>query len=251
MLKHPDVPGLFLLQPADARDDPDGWPAEASAALPAARIIFDWARDYLSRPHPDLGRPGPVCPYVPRSLRSADFWVTAHHGARPVLGELVQTILLYRDWFVRLEPRHGRGAQLKTILVLFPDVTTADAPLLVDRAQELLKTEFVRAGLMVGEFHPGPPSAPGLWNKAFRPLHSPVPLLAIRHMVPTDLPFLTGTPEHLAAYLARFGHAVPPSCRPMLDAAMATCAAVKVSAADVIEINRQSMRHERKDLSNG
>jgi len=78
----------------------------------------------------------------------------------------------------------------------------ADAPLLVDRTQELLKTEFVRGGLMVGEFHPGPPSAPGLWNKDFRPLRSPVPLLAIRHMVPSDRPFLTGNADHLAAYLA-------------------------------------------------
>jgi hypothetical protein len=204
MLTDPDAPGLFLLEPADAQapDDPEGWPAEARAALPAARRIFEWARGYLSRPHPDLGRPGPVCPYTTQSLRSSRFWVTAHRGARPAPAELVRTVLRYRDWFVRLEPSHGHRAQLKTILVLFPNIATADAPLLVDRTQELLKTEFVRAGLMVGEFHPGPPPAPGLWNKDFRPLRSPVPLLAIRHMVPSDRPFLTGNADHLAAYLA-------------------------------------------------
>jgi hypothetical protein len=235
MLRHPDAPDLFLLKPADAQDDPAGWPAEARAALPAARLIFDWARGYLSRPHPDLGRPGPVCPFVPQSLQSSGFWVTAHHGARPLPAELVRTVLRYRDWFVRLEPSHGRRAQLKTILVLFPDIATADAPRLVDRTQELLKTEFVRAGLMVGEFHPGPPSAPGLRNKDFRPLRSPVPLLAIRHMVPSDLPFLTGNPEHLAAYLARFSDAVPSACRSRLEAVTAALAAV--SAAEVIQMN--------------
>lgn len=216
MLTHPDAPGLFLLEPADTRDDPQGWPAEARAALPAARMIFDWARDYLSRPHPDLGRPGPVCPYVPGSLRSSHFWVTAHHGVQPEPAELVQTVLRYRDWFVRLQPDDGHRAQLKTILVLFPDIATADAPRLVDQTQLLLKTEFVRAGLMVGEFHPGPPQAPGLWNADFRPLRSPVPLLAIRHMVPSDLPFLTGDAGHLAAYLARFGDAIPSACRSRL-----------------------------------
>jgi Domain of unknown function (DUF6875) len=216
MLIHPDVPGLFLLEPADVDGDQQGWPAEARAALPAARLIFGWARAYLSRPHPDLGRPGPVCPYVPRSLRSSHFWVTAHHGAQPEPAELVQTVRRYRDWFIRLEPDDGQGAQLKTILVLFPHIATADAPRLVDPAQQLLKTEFTRAGLMVGEFHPAPPQAPGLWNKDFRPLRSPVPLLAIRHMVPSDLPFLAGNAEHSAAYLARFRDAIPPASRSRL-----------------------------------
>jgi len=157
---------------------------------------------------------------VPGSLRSSRFWVTAHHGARPEPAELVRTVTRYRDWFGRLEPVSGHRAQLKTILILFPDVATADAPGLVDHTQQLLKTEFVRAGLMVGEFHPGPPQAPGLWNEDFRPLRSPVPLLAIRHMVPSDLPFLTADAGHLAAYLARFSGEIPPSCQARLAQAM-------------------------------
>jgi hypothetical protein len=58
---------------------------------------------------------------------------------------------------------------------------------------------------MIGEFHPGPPPAPGLWNADFRPMRSPLPLLAVRHMVAADTPFLRGDPEHLAAYRRRFG----------------------------------------------
>ena len=224
MLTHPGAPDLFLLEPADVRDGPRhgrrGWPAAAIAALPAARLIFGWAGDYLSQPHPDLGRPGPVCPYVPQSLRSSRFWVTAHHAARPEPADLVRTVLRYHDWFGRLGPAEGHRAQLKTILVLFPGIATADAPRLVDRAQLMLKTDFVRAGLMVGEFHPGPPQAPGLWNEDFRPLRSPVPLLAIRHMVPSDLPFLIRDARHLAAYLSRFGDAIPPACRSRLAQAM-------------------------------
>ena len=59
-------------------------------------------------------------------------------------------------------------------------------------------------GLMLGQFHPLPPAEGGLWNPDFRPLRSPVPLLAIRQMVPSDLPFLTGEVEFLDSYLRVF-----------------------------------------------
>ncbi len=53
---------------------------------------------------------------------------------------------------------------------------------------------------MVGEFHDGPPDKGGLWNPLLRPLDAPVPMLVVRHMVTTDLPFLTSREEHVSAY---------------------------------------------------
>ena len=226
MITHPTSRDLFLLEGADvARDEPDpDWPRAARDALPAAREIHDWARAYLSRPHPELGRPGPVCPYVPGSLRAQRFWVTACGGTRPDRQAAIKTVLAYRDWFLSLEPRDGGASRLKTILVLFPDVSLADAPAVIDGAQRVLKPHFVREGLMVGEFHPVPPRTPGLWNHAFRPLRSPVPLLAMRHMVSSDLPFLIDDRESLAAYLRRFSERVPAHCRARLAAALADAA---------------------------
>ena len=66
---------------------------------------------------------------------------------------------------------------------------------------------------MLGEFHSGPPAKGGLWNPDFRPLHSPVPLLAVRHMVATDLPFLIDDAAALRSYLERFGSTAPPALR--------------------------------------
>jgi hypothetical protein len=43
---------------------------------------------------------------------------------------------------------------------------------------------------MLGEFH-ALTQTPGLRNSDFRPLRSPIPLLAIRHMVESDIDFLT------------------------------------------------------------
>ena len=130
-------------------------------------------------------------------------------------------VLGYRDWFAELEPRTGPQAELKTILILFPDLPAAAMPELIDRTQSALKPAFVPNGLMIGEFHPTPPEQPGLWNPDFRPLRSPVPLLAIRQMVPSDLPFLADDRDYLTAYLRQFGDQVPARCRPQLEAALA------------------------------
>ena len=67
---------------------------------------------------------------------------------------------------------------------------------------------------MIGQFYPGC-AENGLWNPDFRPLDSPLPMLAIRHMVESDLPFLTretDPPEErssfLRSYLFRLGGAL-------------------------------------------
>ena len=54
---------------------------------------------------------------------------------------------------------------------------------------EICKPFYVRQGLMLGEFH-NRNNSPGLRNKNFYPLRTPLPCLAIRHMVPTDIAFL-------------------------------------------------------------
>jgi hypothetical protein len=80
-----------------------------------------------------------------------------------------------------------------------------------------VKDEFVADGLMVGQFHPVCAN-PGLWNEDFRPLRSPVPLLAIRQMLVFDLPFLTTSAGHIDAWLGRFAPHLPPRVRAHLTA---------------------------------
>merc|ERR1740117_1819468 len=66
----------------------------------------------------------------------------------------------------------------------------AEAPAVIDGTQAALKEDFVSRGLMLGEFHLLNNSS-GLRNPAFFPLRTLCPTLAIRHMVPTDLVFLS------------------------------------------------------------
>jgi hypothetical protein len=128
--------------------------------------------------------------------------------------QLEDVVKHYRDLFLELEPQQGELAFYKAIMLVFPDVAEEEASELIDRVQQKLKPFFVEAGLMIGEFHQRNES-PGLHNPNFRPLRSPIPMLAIRFMTESDLPFLdrlTDEPQlrvrYLKAYLERLGTVV-------------------------------------------
>jgi hypothetical protein len=225
MLVHPRDPRCYLLGVADLA--PHRLPEPARPFRHQLQLVADWARDYLSNPHDELGRTGPVCPYVPTSLKKRLFYLTVQAGGPQGLDRAAVTaaVATYRDWFAELPPTDGQAAQFKTILILFPEVRTADAPEIIDATQAELKPSFVENGLMIGQFHPLPPGEGGLWNKDFRPLRCPVPLLAIRHMVPTDLPFLTRDRRLLDGYYRVFGDSLPPRQRVELGRALASATA--------------------------
>jgi len=173
-----------------------------------------WAREFLCAPHPEVGRAGPVCPFVAPSLAGGHMWLTATAAPRPDDALLDRALARLRDWFVD----DFDDDPLKTVLVFFPELETAAASELVERTQRRRLADFVDQGLMLGQFYPSC-DAPGLWNPRFRPLRSPVPLVGMRHMVPTDLPFLVGEARFFAGYLALFRAHVPPQLQEMAKAA--------------------------------
>jgi hypothetical protein len=178
------------------------------------RQVVKWAREYLSQPHPALGRKGPVCPFVPKSMEKNLFFLTVCPELNPGKDQVRQTVLTFRDVFTSLQPTNFPEAQFKTILILFPYIPRDRVTALIDETQAELSFEFTPRGLMVGEFHDGPPNKPGLWNPDFRPLDCPVPMLVIRHMVDTDILFLQREKDLVVNYLERFGTRVP---RPMFN----------------------------------
>ncbi|RVX38100.1 hypothetical protein EDD27_0391 [Nonomuraea polychroma] len=196
MLTDPTDPDRVLVEVSDLDGDHD----LVLRYGDALRRVVTWAREYLCRPHPELGRKGPVCPFAQTALDRGTFFLAVRPG-RPSAEEVAELLAGYRSWFQRLVSPPRVSPQFRTILVLLPDALVE----VVDAAQRALKPEYVEAGLMIGEFYPGPPPKPGLWNADFRPLSSPVPLLAIRQMVATDLPFLKDDPRQAAAYAERFG----------------------------------------------
>jgi hypothetical protein len=174
------VLGLFTPDEIDEGRSPDA----------ALVTVLAWVREFLAKPHHDLGRKGSVCPFIPGALDHGTIWLAV--PAADTEGEtgMEEVIHRYRQAFLQLEPTAGDLVMFKTILLVFPAVTEEEAPYLIDKMQHRLKAAFVDDGLMIGQFH-ARNGEPGLHNPEFRPLRSPVPLLAIRWMVASDLPFLT------------------------------------------------------------
>lgn len=212
--KHPDP----LIHIAELEEGAD-LPGPMRPYEQPLREIAQWAEDYLCQPHPELGREGPVCPYARSSIRKRLFFLTVRPGSDLEPPQVEEHIKSLRDLFLEIEPLDGNDAIFKTILCLFPDVPLEETERLIDAIQEKLRPQYVRHGLMVGEFHARPPAKAGLWNEDFRPLNSPVPMLVIRHMVPTDIAFLKNEQALVAAYLERFGGEIPAHLREDVDEA--------------------------------
>jgi hypothetical protein len=55
--------------------------------------VADWTKSFVARPHRDLGRAGPVCPFVPVALDHKTLWLAAERSAGRSGTDVIQ---LYR-----------------------------------------------------------------------------------------------------------------------------------------------------------
>jgi hypothetical protein len=160
-----------------------------AANLDVFREASHWVATYLTEPHPKLGRPGAVCPFAQSALNRDMVSIAvvrlAGENAKVQIKAAIEHHL--KEFIARKVPKQHR--MLQSTIMLFPDVKQEEAVELIDRTKEDLKPEFIKLGLMLGEFH-AMNNSPGLHNPEFKPLRSPTPMLAIRRIVPTDLLFL-------------------------------------------------------------
>ncbi|MGO4618276.1 DUF6875 domain-containing protein [Nocardia sp. 2YAB30] len=183
--------------------DPD--PATRVAEHPRAAELRRWTREYLCQPHPDLGRRGPVCPYTSHAIARRYLWAAFFDGRDIDTQRLTAIIDDVYDLFPALPPRDPPDSLYKAVLAVFPDLTEyAD----IDTVQHDQKTRFVDKGLMLGQFYPGC-TTPGLHNPAFPALDAPLPMLAVRHMAPTDFAFLKSRREWIDTYFKIFAPTIP------------------------------------------
>merc|ERR1712178_345061 len=95
-------------------------------------------RSFLAKPHPSVGRQGPVCPFVPKALQMDSIKLSVVRTASIPKNELrtalVRLLLDFIPEFQRLEPSTGRQRQYKTVVFVFPDVDLADAHDVIDGA---------------------------------------------------------------------------------------------------------------------
>jgi hypothetical protein len=164
-----------------------------------------WAEEHLSAEDPDMGRDGPVCPYVAPSMSRDLMWVGRIPGARPWPSFVRLVLRDAMELYQTLPPTEGGAAVLRALITALPDLKDYT---LIDELHVELKTAFVARGIMVGQFYPGC-DEPGLWNKDYRPLDAPIPMIVVRTMMTTDFPFLLAKPEWMSAYVKKFAPALP------------------------------------------
>jgi hypothetical protein len=172
-------------------------PADEAAMV---RETARWVRAYTTGPHPALGRPGPVCPWVEESIDRGLCLIGLVHRGDEDEAPMDEVVSALGSYYLAMEPQAGHGAQFKAIVTVFAGLDPEEAPDYINGLHLRLKPSFVARGMMLGEFFPSC-DKPGLRNPEFRPLRSPLPLLVIRPMVRQDIVFLSDRMEFIRAYL--------------------------------------------------
>ncbi|WID94326.1 hypothetical protein QO058_15790 [Bosea vestrisii] len=168
----------------------------------ALATLLNWVESYLMREHLDLGRTGAVCPFTRQAARIDTARVAICTAGQE---EEERAFTLIRSCFGALDaiPCKPGMAHFRTVIVGFPGCADERGVDMLQRVQKRHKVYSLARGRMIGLMHETS-EAPGLWNRDFRPLRAPLPVLAIRHMVEHDAPFAARHPLLLVPYLAKF-----------------------------------------------
>jgi hypothetical protein len=170
-------------------------------------VLKNWTRNFLMRDNPELGRTGNVCPFTSFGARLD----TLRFGVSDAgVGEEAKIRAQLRDALDQFDaiPYPKEMGAYRAILIAFPRCSDSDGTETMKRAQQNMRfTGFLRAR-MLGVFHDAADEA-GLWNKDFRPLRAPLPIIAIRSLVAADAAFVLRHPVLAPAYLFNYPFAGP------------------------------------------
>jgi hypothetical protein len=183
--------------------------ATAFGRYPQYRAGVRWLQDFVIQPHPELGRPGPVCPRLAPALRADTVWLVSvavpGFSADDAVAAGRALMTVFEDVAA------GSHRISSALLGFFPGLPDEKAADFIDGGHRTLRPEFVDQGLMLGEFHAGS-SVGGVHNRAFPVMRCPAPMYAVRAMTPHDLLFADqpGTPpadrlDFLLAYQRHVG----------------------------------------------
>jgi Domain of unknown function (DUF6875) len=170
----------------------------------ALRAVADWIKTFVARPHNDLGRAGPVCPFVPGAWERKTLWLAPEQIADRSVLDVVQLINGYKRLFLHAQPIDGDDANYKSIVVVFTDLSADRAKDYFDDVlQHLGVPSYVEDGLVLGGFYENNEGS-AIYNPSFRPFTPPVPFLLVRHAVISDWKFFLDKEDWLNFWARRY-----------------------------------------------
>ena len=177
----------------------------AESDLDALRAVADWIKTFVARPHKDLGRAGPVCPFVPGALERKTLWLAPEQIADRSVPDVVELMSGYKSLFLDAQPTDGDDANYKVIVVVFTDLSADRAQGVFDDVlQQLAVPSYAEDGILFGPFYEGNEGT-AIYNSGFRPFQSPVPFLFVRHGVISDWKFFLDNEDWLNLWARRYG----------------------------------------------
>jgi len=193
---------LFLL---DDLEDASRTSDVAHVDLDALRDVADLITSFIAQPHKDLGRDGPVCPFVPGSLKRKSLWLAPERLDGRGAPEVVDLVRSYQKILLNAQPTDGDGAVFKSVVVVFTDLPRDRAEVFFDDVLQLLAVpSYDDDGIVMGGFYDGN-TGTAIYNSSFRPFASPVPFLLIRQTVTTDWKFFLDDEAWLTRWMQRLG----------------------------------------------
>ena len=177
----------------------------AQGDLDALRAVAGWIESFVSKPHKDLGRAGPVCPFVPVSLERKTLWLAPEKVADLTGPDVLELITGYQRLFPDSPPTGGDGATYKSFVVVLTDLPADRAgEFFADVLGHLAVPSYVENGFVMGGFYEGNEGT-AIYNANFRPFNSPVPFLLVRLAVISDWKFFLENEDFLDLWTRRYG----------------------------------------------
>jgi hypothetical protein len=177
----------------------------AESDLDALHAVADWIKAFVARPHRDLGRAGPVCPFVPEALERKILWLAPEQIADRDMPAVVELINGYQRLFLDAQPTGGDDADYKVIVIVFSNLSADRAQGVFDDVlQQLAVPSYVEDGIVFGPFYEGHEGT-AIYNSNFRPFGSPTPFLFVRQGVISDWKFFLDNEDWLNLWARRFG----------------------------------------------
>jgi Domain of unknown function (DUF6875) len=193
---------LFLLEDLEDVSRTSGL---AESDLGALQTVADWIKTFVATPHKDLGRPGPVCPFVPGSLERKTLWLAPEQIADVSVPAVVELMNGYIRRLLDAQPTDGDDTKYKVIVVVFADLPADRAQGFFDDVLEQLAVpSYADDGILFGPFYEGNDGT-AIYNSSFRPFTSPVPFLFVRLGVISDWKFFMDNEDLLNLWARRFG----------------------------------------------
>src|SRR5215831_12291071 len=157
---------LFLLQDLQ---DPGRTGQLAESDLEALQAVADWITTFVVKPHKDLGRAGPVCPFVPGSLERNVLWLAPEQITDRGEPDVVELVSGYKRLLLETQPTGGDDATYNVIVVVFTDLPADRAQGVFDDVlRHLAVPSYADDGLLFGPYYEGSEGT-AIYNSRFRP----------------------------------------------------------------------------------